>query len=168
MPFSIFPKKKSDLDLRPKESDMPIPIKMREKLLANSKTRIINGNTLSDSLEAPLADQIGSTAQQTNSSNSSGGGFFNFFGGSDSNQKTENTTSSSSNSSSTSFWDVGTNTTATNSSTSSSITSNSNSERIESSLNDLLYRFSRLMDRVELLEKKMERLDRRMGINTSA
>lgn len=35
-----------------------------------------------------------------------------------------------------------------------------NSERAESKLNDVLYRLSRLTDRVELLEKKMDRLER--------
>ena len=84
----------------------------------------------------------------SNSSSNSGGGFFSFFGNNDSNNSASS--SSSSNSTGSSYGGYG------NSSSSSTDVS-----KVEERLNDLLYRFSRVMDRVELLEKKMDRLDRR-------
>ncbi len=145
----LFKKKNEVVDFRPKDADMPIPTKMRERLLAGKP----DSSTLS----------LNSSATTTpNSSTSSGSGFFSFFGGSSDSSTSSSPVSSSSvsNSSSGSFWDAGTNT-----SSSSSLNSNSNSsfDKLESSLNDLLYRFSRLVDRVELLEKKMDRVERKDG-----
>jgi len=146
MAFDVFKKKKDVVDFRPKDADMPIPLKMRERLLAGKSNSIIT----------PVSSDNSST---NSSSSGSGGGFFSFFGGgSDSanSSSASSSTSSSSSSSSGSFWDAGTNTSSTNSSSSSSSV-----DKLESSLNDLLYRFSRLIDRVELLEKKMDRVERK-------
>lgn len=126
----MFKKKQEVVDLRPRDSDMPIPSKIRERLMASGKTQVINGNSVSDTLDSSA------TPVNTSSSTSSSGGFFNFFGGSDS-STTETTNNSSSSSSSLDL------------------------EKVDSKINDLLYRFSRLTDRVELLEKKMDRFERK-------
>ena len=82
--------------------------------------------------------EASSSSSSTPSSNSGGGGFFGFFG--------DNSSSSSS---------------SGTSSTSLSSSDNDKLTKIESRLDDIFYRFSRLIDRVELLEKKMDRLERR-------
>ncbi len=128
-----FKKKQEVVDLRPRDSDMPIPSKIRERLMASGKTQVINGNSVSDTLEAAAPASASSS-----SNSSSGGGFFNFFGGSES----SNTESSTSPGSTSSSLDL---------------------EKVDSKINDLLYRFSRLTDRVELLEKKMDRFERKEG-----
>ena len=98
----------------------------------------------SDSNVSVLASSSSSASSTNDNSgaSSSGGGFFSFFGGSD----------SSSNAGSSSSY---------GSSNSSSEVTKENFDKVENRLNDLLYRFSRLMDRVELLEKKMDRFERK-------
>jgi predicted RNase H-like nuclease (RuvC/YqgF family) len=126
-----FKKKQEVVDLRPRDSDMPIPSKIRERLMASGKTQVINGNSVSDSLEASVP-----AVTSSSSNSSSSGGFFNFFGGGDSSNNESSASASSNNSS----LDL---------------------EKVDSKINDLLYRFSRLTDRVELLEKKMDRFERK-------
>ena len=148
MAFELFKKKKELVDFRPKDSDMPIPVKMRDRLLGG---RASPSSSISNLIaQAPLS----TPSPSSSSGSSSSGGFFSFFGG-DSGSSSSSNDSSSSSSPATSFWDAGTNTAPSSSS--------SGSDKIESSLNDLLYRFSRLMDRVELLEKKMDRFERKDG-----
>jgi predicted RNase H-like nuclease (RuvC/YqgF family) len=126
-----FKKKQEVVDLRPRDSDMPIPSKIRERLMASGKTQVINGNSVSDSLEASVP-----AVTSSSSNSSSSGGFFNFFGGGDSSNNESSASASSNNRS----LDL---------------------EKVDSKINDLLYRFSRLTDRVELLEKKMDRFERK-------
>lgn len=146
MAFDMFKKKKEVVDFRPKDSDMPIPTKMRERLLAGRPSL--------------ATSPVSSDSSSTNSSSTgSGGGFFSFFGGgSDSTSSPTTSSSSLPSSSSGSFWDATPNSSSTNS---SSYNSGTTLEKLETSLNDLLYRFSRLIDRVELLEKKMDRVERK-------
>lgn len=146
----LFKKKKEVVDFRPKDSDMPIPAKMRDRLLSGKgNTGIVTS-----------ADPSTNSSSSTSSGSSGSGGFFSFFGGSDS-SSSNSSSSNTSSSSSGSFWDAGTNTSS--SSSSSSYNSGTTLEKLETSLNDLLYRFSRLVDRVELLEKKMDRVERKDG-----
>lgn len=148
MAFDMFKKKKEVMDFRPKDSDMPIPTKMRERLLAG-RSSLVTSSSSTDTTNSSNAS----------SSTGSGGGFFSFFGGgSDSTNSGSTSSSPSPSSSSGSFWDAGTNTSSTSS---SSYNSGTTLEKLETSLNDLLYRFSRLIDRVELLEKKMDRVERK-------
>lgn len=149
-----FKKKVEVVDLRPKDSDMPIPSKIRERLMASGKTQTVGGNSFSDALESNSSTSI---SPSSSANQSSSGGFFSFFGGSDSSSSSASS-SDSSVKPPTSFWDANNSTSSVNSSSSPT---SSSSERIETQVNDLLYRFSRLIDRVELVEKKLERLERK-------
>jgi hypothetical protein len=128
-------KKKEVLDLRPKDSDMPLPAKMREKLIAGPRISLIAGNSTSASVDSRSIDTSSSTS--ANSSSNSSGGFFSFFGGGDSSSSVSDS--------------------------SSSVISDNTSSQV----GDLSYRLSRLLDRIELVEKKLERLERRNGVDSS-
>lgn len=151
MVFGLFGKKKEVVDFRPRDSDMPIPSKMKEKL--------IGGNNPITSTYTPEESNTPTPSSSTTSS--SGGGFFGFFGGgNDSSSSTNSTTTpTQTNSTQVDFWGNPVNTPAVESNTSSE----SNSQ-----LNDVLYRLSRIADRLELVEKKIDRLERRNGANSES
>jgi hypothetical protein len=143
MPFGMFKKKKEVLDLRPRDSDMPIPNKIKERLISVNSSGglgLSSSSNSSSSLSPIIPSGSIESSSQTSSGNENSGGFFSFFGGSD----------SSSNSSSSSLF-------------SNSTLTSSDLDKTDSKVNDLHYRFSRLLDRVELLEKKMDRLERKDG-----
>jgi hypothetical protein len=142
MAFELFKKRKEVVDFRKKDSDMPVPAKIKERLMA--------GKTSSGMIVTSANPSESSTTQ-------SSGGFFGFFGGSD---------SSSSNASSpevkteakTDFWGNSVST-STNEGSSSNYNSNSDTR-----LNDVLYKLTRVTDRLELVEKKIDRIERKLGI----
>ena len=143
MVFGFLKKKEEVMDLRKRDSDMPIPVKMRERLITGQS---------SSSLVSSSA-----TSSSTPESSNSGGGFFSFFGGSsDSSSSSSNNLNSSSNNSSSSDLLGGI--------SNAGSLSNSDSEKLQTQLGDLMYKFSRQTDRLELAEKKIERLERKLGI----
>lgn len=150
--MGLFGKKKEVVDLRPKDADMPIPARMREKLLpAKSGASIISSAS--------------STASPTETSSNSGG-FFGFFGGGDSSSSAASTNSSSAVSApaveetKTDFWG---NPVSTASNSSVSI-NNQN----DNSVGEMSYKLSRMTDRLELVEKKLGRMERKLGITSGS
>lgn len=144
--MSLFSKKKEVVDLRPRDSDMPIPAKMKERLLAGNVSNV---------------SSIGSSATLANSEiSSSGQGLFGFFGGSDSSSNSP--VSSSTNNETpitetkTDFWGnpINNNTSNANSSTTNFYDDNSS------------HKISKMLDRLELIEKKLDRIERKIGIKT--
>jgi hypothetical protein len=106
-------------------------------------------------------EQVSLNKQEASSSGnlSSGGGFFGFFGNSDSGSDSNNNSGASN--ANTDFWGnpvLGSGSGSRGVSPNVSVTEIS---RMQERLNDISDRFSRLLDRVELLEKKMERAERR-------
>jgi hypothetical protein len=156
MVFGLFEKKKEVVDYRPKDSDMPIPAKMREKLMGTANpvasTYVPDEETSPTSAIPPVSN--------------SGGGFFGFFGGgsdnSNSNTSSSTTTAASETqpaSTQVDFWGN-----PVNNESSSSESSSSNypsSKNVSSQLSDIIYRLGGITDRLELVEKKMDRLERR-------
>jgi hypothetical protein len=148
MAFDLFKKKKEVVDFRPRDSDMPIPAKMKERLMS---TRPSSGIITTSS-------EPSSTT--TSASSSGSGGFFSFFGG----NSDSGSSSSPASEAKTDFW--GNSTSSSDSSSSTTISSSSSYDKLESSLNDVIYRLSRLTDRFELVEKKLERVERKLGIGS--
>lgn len=138
-----FKKKKEVVDFRHRDSDMPIPAKMKEKF----------GITNASNTDLSNVPKSSST-----------GGFFSFFGG---NNDSISSSSSKESEAKTDFWG---NPVSSNSSSNSSSSSNNNLsnnlgfDKIENSIGDLAYRISRITDRLELVEKKFERIERKLGI----
>lgn len=150
MVFGFNKNKREVMDLRNRDNG-GIPsdgyLKRKGNNITGAGSAIVSPSITTAADFASTSSENTSNSSNSSSSNS-GGGFFSFFGNNDSNSSS----SSSSNNSSSSYGGYG------NSSSGSSDIS-----KVEERLNDLLYRFSRVMDRVELLEKKMDRLDRRNG-----
>lgn len=146
MAFGLFKKKREVIDWREKDSDMPIPAKMMEKLKAQ-RTSI--------STTAPVSSIASDKPAE------SSGGFFSFFGGGSNSTDSANSTSTPSSITpvqeevKTDFWG---NPIAVKQ---DSIVRPAADSSIHTRLDDVSSRFTRLMDRVELLEKKIERLERR-------
>jgi len=156
MAFGLFRKKKEMVDLRPRDSDMPVPPKIKERLDAQKSASI--------SETPPVASGTGSNS----------GGFFGFFGGNSGDSTNTQGGSSSVNPTSnqatsevkTDFWG---NPLGSGSSLSSSVSSpSSGNEKLESSIKDVIYRLSRLSDRLELIEKKVDRIERKIGISSES
>jgi hypothetical protein len=157
MAINWLKKKKEVVDFRPRDSDMPIPAKMRERLMAGKASIIDNSNT--------------SNSSSSSSNSSSSGGFFSFFGGGSSSESNSNANNFNApiSEAKTDFWGNPISSgegssSSSNNSFSSSTSSNQNFDKLESSLNDVIYRLSRLTDRFELIEKKIERVERKLGI----
>ena len=145
MAFNLFGKKKEIVDFRPRDSDMPIPAKMKDKFG-------IKNQAVSPSFEGLQSSSSSSTIPSNQSSQSTGGGFFNFFGGSS--DASPATTSSPVAEVKTDFWGNPVQT---------------NNEPVSNpSSTDSTYKLSHITDRLELIEKKLERLERKMGIGTSS
>ena len=144
--FSKKEKSREVVDFTPKDSDMPIPAKMKEKLLAG---------------RLPVAGAVNlasSSSPQSSASQGSSGFFGGFFGGSassDSSSSLAQTPQASQTSPATDFWGNPVNNSASSNQTAAS----------DSQINDVLYRVSRLTDRIELLEKKLDRAERKIGIS---
>lgn len=145
--MALFGKKKEVVDLRPRDADMPIPAKMRE--------RLISGNSNANSSAIPTTETTSSSAS---SSQSSGSGFFGFFGGSDSSSNSAATPTSSTETNQTPTTDFWGNSVMSNASSSSS------NEAVVSSDANLSSRISKMIDRLELVEMKLDRLERKVGI----
>lgn len=146
MAFNIFGKKKEVVDFRPRDSDMPVPQKIKDRLIAGKTNSVSSGST----------SEIPTTAP-------SGGGFFNFFGSSNDNSSTSSAPIISDSTASevkTDFFGNPLNSSSPVSSSTNSFSSSSTNLN-ETRIDDVSTRLSRLLDRVELLEKKMDRLDRR-------
>lgn len=142
-------KKKEVLDLTKRgiDSDVPTDGYFKRKGLTASS---INSNSLSLNNSDSTTQTTSNQPVQEQSTQSSGG-FFSFFGGS------ENSSSTTSNSNASSFSNSGSST----SSPSTSTVDQADFNRLKTQLEDMNYRFSRVLDRLELLEKKMDRLERK-------
>ncbi|MDP1728843.1 MAG: hypothetical protein Q8L27_01425 [archaeon] len=158
--MGLFSKKKEVIDLRNRDADMPIPAKMRERLMAG------NINYAASSI-IPTTETTNSNS--SGSSQDSGGGFFGFFGGADSSSNSSLSSSTDStetiqattpiaSTQATDFWG---NPIATNDSLGSSAAS-----RIVSSNETDNRRISKMLDRLELIEMKLDRIERKVGIKT--
>ena len=143
MAFNLFKKKKEVVDFRPRDSDMPVPQKIKDRLITGK----------SNSISPASSSEIPSTAP-------SSGGFFNFFGGSDSQTKASTASDSVNSEVKTDFFGNPLNNPSPALSSTNNFSS-SNTNLHETRIDDVSSRLSRLLDRVELLEKKMDRLDRR-------
>jgi len=135
MIFDFFKRKKEVLDLRKKDG-MPVPAKIKEKLLAkesNSSSILTASNTSTETQkqESPNAWNLGGIFDNPNLSSS--------VSNVPNNLNTDGQTSSIGN-------------------------QNLNLEKFESQLNDMSYKLSSFSDRLELLERKVERLERKSGI----
>jgi len=137
MAFNLFKKKKENVvDFTPRDSNMPIPAKMKDKLMAgNSQTSIVSASSPS-----------------SNTSGQSSGGFFSFFGGSsDSSSTTSSPSPAPASTPTTDFWG-------------NPVSSCSSQTSPSHDVSDINHRISRMTDRLELSEKKIERLERKLGI----
>jgi predicted ribosome quality control (RQC) complex YloA/Tae2 family protein len=139
MAFSFF-KKKEDIDLTKKGIDSDVPVEGYFKRKGKTpSTQAIDSSSQTSSAETQTS--------------SSGGGFFSFFGNSDSSSSSSNSNATSSTPSSSSDYSSYSN--------SSSPSNSADTEKLKTQLDDLSYRISRILDRIELLEKKMDRLERK-------
>lgn len=154
MAFNLFKKKKEVVDLTGSVSGgIPIEGYMKRKGGASQ--------------QADSISSASSTGSGSSGSSSSGGGFFGgFFGGGSSSADSSASPASSSSaapaqSMQTDFWGNPVNTN-TSSSAPSSASSGSDSQ-----ISDILYRLSNMSDRIELIEKKIDRAERKLGISGS-
>lgn len=125
-------KKREVLDLTKKGIDSDVPTEGYFKR-KNISSSLVSQNT------SPLnqaSSSFSPATTETTSPTPNSGGFFNFFGDSSSSTPTP----------------------ATSSTNTSNFVDN---EKLKSQLDDLNYRFSRVLDRLELLEKKMDRFERK-------
>ncbi len=152
MAFGMFKKKKEVVDLRPKDADMPIPAKMRERLLP-AKSNIVN--------------TASANSQAESGNSSSGGGFFGGFFGGGSSSDSISTVKTSAPEAKTDFWGNPISTNNTDSSSNSDLASSSNNES-SSQIGEIAYKLSRFTDRLELIEKKIDRLQRKLGITSGS
>lgn len=165
MPFGLFKKKKEVLDLSgTSSSGIPVPKRLQSSSPASNAAQpsaeSLIGGTLdltssqnSSSISAPAVNE---------SSSSSGGGFFGFFGGSDS-SSTNSTSSSPAASASPSPSPYSSSSSASSAYpefNSSQSLSSIGIQQMQDKLREVSERVSRLVDRIELLELKINKFER--------
>jgi len=156
MAFDLFKKKKEVVDFRPKDSNMPIPARMRDRLMGNSGENIvIDSKSSSDSINSTPIFSPASPSSSSSGSGSSGGIFSFFGGGSSSNNPAETQPDPVQ----TDFWGNAVN----NNSTGALGSSSSDIEKLSTRIGDLSTQISRVADRIDLIERKMDRFERRGG-----